>query len=105
MKRRTDVENIQAEEQEILERFRAEMQADPFLRPVESAELVGSYPGTVIRITATQHGQTRTLEKSLWDGKMTGAPAGIGSGPQEYNQLYGVQVMYWLMAPFWRQPQ
>jgi hypothetical protein len=98
MNTRSDIENIHAEEREILERFEPVRQALGVISPVE---LVGSYPDTVIRMTATKNGQTDTREWSIWDGQMTGAPRGVGSGPDEYLQMLEVQVIYWLGAPRW----
>jgi hypothetical protein len=101
MNARDDIENIHAEEQEILERFREGTEKGPFSF-IDSVELVGTYPETVIRMTGTRYGRIQVQEWSLWDGDMTGSPPGVGSGPDEYLQKLGLQVTYWMTSPQWR---
>lgn len=96
---RDDFEAIAEEEREIVDRVSGN--GGP-LRAVESAELLGSYPDTVIRITATRDRQTEVHDWFVWNGQVTGAPPGVGSGPVEYAQLLDAQILYWLSSPTWK---
>ena len=94
------MDDAKEQEQVILSRFNAEVAPD--FPAIESAELVGSYPETVIRVTATRGDQTHTAEWSIWDGNMTGSPPGSTGGTGEYLTLLVAETAEWLSAPFWR---
>jgi hypothetical protein len=94
--------DVELQEREILEGVHAEIR--PTFKSIESAELDGHFPDTMIRLTAHRHGQTRTEEWPVWDGTMTGCPPGVPPGTEEYLTLLFASVAEWLSAPFWRRP-
>jgi hypothetical protein len=92
------MDNIQAEERAILEGISDWDWHGRGIPEIESVELFGEYPETILRIVASKRGYTRALEWPVWDGQMTGSPAGVGSGPEEFLQMLGVDLIYWRTA-------
>ena len=97
-----DEESITAQEREILEGF-IETIVPAISSATLSGVLIGAYPDTVLRVSASKHGQTRVREWSIWDGTMTAAAPGVPPGTEEYLQLLFSQVSYWMTAPYWRE--
>lgn len=56
-------------------------------------------PDTMVWIKATRDGRSEVHDWHVSDGEMTGAPSGVGSGPEQYEQLRAVQIIYWLTSP------
>jgi hypothetical protein len=79
---RPDPAEIRAEEQEILEGAERRVRAGALSAFLNSVELVGSYPDTVLRLTASKEGRTQVEEFSIWDGQMTGSPPGVAATPR-----------------------
>ena len=94
-----DEQSIAEQEQEILDGFNQTIL--PGFASLEAAALVGRYPDTVIRVTASKGDQTRVEDWPIWDGNMTGAPTGVPPGTEEYLQLLTARVVEWLTAPYW----
>jgi hypothetical protein len=95
------MDNIQAEEQEILEGISDWDWNGRTVPEIQSVELFGEYPETILRIVASRHGYTREREWSVWDGQMTGSPAGVGAGPDEFLLMLSMDLLYWRTAPKW----
>ena len=92
------IEGIAATEKAIVDGVKLWITATSFVR---SAVLEGSYPDTELVLVVARNDKTKTLRYSVWDGTMTGSPAGIGSGPEEYIQLLDAMVLEWSTAPYW----
>ena len=91
-------EQIAATEQAILDGVNSWITTTSFVR---SAALEGRDPETELVLVVTRNDKTKTLRYSVWDGTMTGSPAGIGSGAGEYLQLLDADLVEWSTAPYW----
>lgn len=95
------MEEAELEERDILDRAREVVKHQQRRSwTLDDVELVGQYPDTDIRVTATREGKTRSHDWPIWDGSMIGGPPGV-VGSAEYIQMLFTEVDYWLRKPRW----